>query len=77
MPKKPKTVGEEIVSLYGHITGLKKDISHLKTNHLKHLSCSVYKIEKKVDNIIYWLNWWNGCFNYNIDKFIWTIYKII
>ena len=55
MPKKPKTVGEEIVSLYGHITGLKKDISHLKTNHLKHLSCSVYKIEKKVDNIIYWL----------------------
>ena len=55
MPKKPKTVGEEIVSLHGHITGLKKDISNLKNNHLKHLSCSIYKIEKKVDNIIYWL----------------------
>jgi len=55
MPKKPKTVGEEIVSLYGHITGLKKDISHLKNNHLKHLSCSVYKIEKKVDHIIWYL----------------------
>ena len=49
MPKKPKTVGEEIVSLHGHITGLKKDISNLKNNHLKHLSCSIYKIEKKVD----------------------------
>jgi len=55
MPKKPKTVGEEIVSLYGHVTGLKKDISHLKNNHLKHLSCSVYKIEKKVDHIIWYL----------------------
>ena len=55
MPKKPKTVGEEIVSLYGHITGLKKDISHLKNNHLKHLSCSIYKIEKKVDHIIWYL----------------------
>jgi hypothetical protein len=55
MSKKPKTVGEEIVSLHGHVTGLKKDISNLKNNQIKHLSDSVNKIEKKVDNIVYWI----------------------
>ena len=55
MPKKPKTVGEEIVSLHGHVTGLKKDISNLKNNQIKNLSDSVSKIEKKVDYVIYYL----------------------
>ena len=55
MPKKPKTVGEEIVSLHGHVTGLKKDISNLKNNQIKNLSDSVSKIEKKVDYIVYYL----------------------
>ena len=55
MPKKNKTVGEEIISLYGHITWVKKDILHLKNNHLKHLSDSVNKIEKKVDYIVLYI----------------------
>ena len=55
MPKKPKTVGEEIVSLHGHVTGLKKDILNLKNNQIKNLSDSVSKIEKKVDYVIYYL----------------------
>ena len=55
MPKKPKTVGEEIVSLHGHVTGLKKDILNLKNNQIKNLSDSVSKIEKKVDYIVYYL----------------------
>jgi len=55
MPKKHKTVGEEIVSLHGHVTGLKKDISNLKNNQIKNLSDSVSKIEKKVDYIVYYL----------------------
>jgi hypothetical protein len=50
-----KTVGEEIVSLHGHVTGLKKDISNLKNNQIKNLSDSVSKIEKKVDYIVYYL----------------------
>jgi hypothetical protein len=37
MAKRPRTTGEHIVSLYGHVTGLKKDISTIKNNHLKHL----------------------------------------
>ncbi len=55
MSKKNKTVGEEIINLYGHITGVKKDILHLKNNHLKHLSDSVNKIEKKVDYIVWYI----------------------
>ncbi len=55
MSKKHKTVGEEIVSLHGHVTGLKKDISNLKNNQIKNLSDSVSKIEKKVDYIVYYL----------------------
>ena len=33
----PKTTREHIVSLYGYITGLRKDISQIKNNHLKHI----------------------------------------
>jgi hypothetical protein len=33
--KSPKTTGEHLVALYGHVTGLKKDIHVIKTNHLK------------------------------------------
>ena len=55
MSKKHKTVGEEIVSLHGHVTGLKKDISNLKNNQINNLSDSVSKIEKKVDYIVYYL----------------------
>ncbi len=38
MAKNPKTTGEHLVSLYGHIEGLKKDNRNIKTNHLKHLT---------------------------------------
>jgi hypothetical protein len=33
--KEPKTTGEHIVALYGHITGIKRD---LKTSHRRILS---------------------------------------
>ena len=33
----PKTTREHIISLQGHVTGLKKDIANIKTNHLKHM----------------------------------------
>ena len=43
--KHPKTTGEHLMALYGHVEGFKKDI--------KHLHDDVSKIEKKVDNMIY------------------------
>jgi hypothetical protein len=44
---------DHIVDLYNRVDNLKKDISIIKNNHLKHMSCSIYKIEKKVDRILW------------------------
>ena len=51
----PHTTREHIISVYGHITGLKKEICTIKNNHLKHMSCAIYKIEKKVDKILWYM----------------------
>ena len=50
----PKTTREHIISLQGHVTGLKKDISNIKTNHLKHMHEVIDKLGGKVDKI-YWV----------------------
>jgi len=44
---------EHMVDLYNRVDNLKKDISVIKNNHLKHMSCAIYKIEKKVDKILW------------------------
>ena len=53
MAIEPKTTREHIVSLYGHVTGLKKDINQIKNNHLKHIHEDVDKLGGKIDKI-YW-----------------------
>jgi hypothetical protein len=59
MAKTPKTTGEHIVALYGHITGLKKTINTIQTNHLKHMHDDIEKIDekldKKFDNMTNWI----------------------
>ena len=40
---------EHMVDLYNRVDNLKKDISVIKNNQLKHMSSAIYKIEKKVD----------------------------
>jgi hypothetical protein len=40
---------EHMLDLYNRVDNLKKDISVIKNNHLKHMSSAIYKIEKKVD----------------------------
>jgi hypothetical protein len=42
-----------MIDLYNRVDNLKKDISVIKNNHLKHMSCAIYKIEKKVDRILW------------------------
>jgi hypothetical protein len=49
MSRKPKTTGEHLIALYGHITGIKRDISNLKSNHLKHMHQDIDKIHEKLD----------------------------
>ena len=52
MAKKPNTTGEHIVALYGHVTGLKKDICAIKNNHLKHMHEDIDKTAKKIDYLL-------------------------
>ena len=40
---------DHVLDLYNREDDVKKDVSIIKNNHLKHMSCAIYKIEKKVD----------------------------
>ena len=50
----PKTTREHIISLQGHITGLKRDVQSIKTNHLNHMHKDIDNLGGKVDKI-YWV----------------------
>ena len=54
MAIQPKNTREHIISLYGHVTGVKKDISQIKNNHLKHMHKDIDKLGGKIDKI-YWV----------------------
>jgi len=53
MSKKPRTTSEHLISLYGYITGLKKEVNTIKNNHLKHMHEDIDKIHGKVDKLLY------------------------
>ena len=50
----PKTTREHIIALQGHITGLKRDVQSIKTNHLNHMHKDIDSLGGKVDKI-YWV----------------------
>jgi hypothetical protein len=54
MAIEPKNTREHIISLYGHVTGVKKDLYQIKNNHLKHMHADIDKLGGKVDKI-YWV----------------------
>jgi len=54
MAIEPKNTREHIISLYGHVTGVKKDLYQIKNNHLKHMHSDIEKLGGKVDKI-YWV----------------------
>ena len=53
MAKQPKTTSEHLISIYGYITGLRREVSQIKNNHLKHLHEDVDKLLTKIDKILY------------------------
>ena len=50
----PKTTRESIISLVGHITGLKRDVDNIKKNDLLHIHQDMDKLGGKIDKI-YWV----------------------
>ena len=55
MSKKPRTTGEHIVALYGHIKGLSREIKIIKINHFKHMHEDIDKIDSKFDKLTSWI----------------------
>ena len=55
MAKEPKTASEDIIALYGHIKGLKREIFSIKQNHLKHMHEDIDKLHTKMDRFLYWI----------------------
>ena len=53
MAKQPKTTSEHLISIYGYIKGLRREVSQIKNNHLKHLHEEVDKLHNKIDKILY------------------------
>ena len=53
MAKQPKTTSEHLISIYGYITGLKREITIIKKNHLKHMHDDIDKLHTKIDKILY------------------------
>jgi len=51
--KKPETTGEHIISLYGHVTGVKRDVDQIRCTQ-KHIHQDIEKLGGKVDKI-YWV----------------------
>ena len=49
--KEPKTTGEHIVALYGHITGLKRDLRELREESSEMHN----KFERKFDSLTWWI----------------------
>ena len=55
MTKQPKTTSEHIIALYGYITGLRRDVTSIKNNHLKHIHGDIDRLHSKIDRPLYWL----------------------
>ena len=53
MAKQPKTTSEHLISIYGYITGLKREISTIKNNHLKHMHDDIDRLHGKINKILY------------------------
>ena len=49
--KEPKTTGEHIIALYGHIAGIKRDLRHLTDESCRNHS----KFERKFDKLTWWI----------------------
>jgi len=50
--KRAQTTGEHIISLYGHVTGVKRDVDQIRCTQ-KHIHEDIEKIHGKVDKLLY------------------------
>ena len=57
----PESDREHVISLYGHIKGVEREIELIKTNHLAHLDQKITHVHEDVEKLggkidrIYWV----------------------
>ena len=57
----PEDEREHIISLYGHVKGVEREIELIKNNHLKHLDDKITHVHEDVEKLggkidkIYWV----------------------
>ena len=57
----PESDREHVISLYGHIKGVEREIELIKTNHLAHLDNKITHVHEDVEKLggkidrIYWV----------------------
>ena len=57
----PESDREHVISLYGHIKGVEREIESIKTNHLAHLDQKITHVHEDVEKLggkidrIYWV----------------------
>ena len=57
----PEDEREHIISLYGHVKGVEREIELIKTNHLKHLDEKISHVHEDVEKLggkidkVYWV----------------------
>ena len=47
----PEDDREHIISLYGHVKGVEREIELIKTNHLKHLDDKIAHVHEDVEKL--------------------------
>jgi len=47
----PEDDREHIISLYGHVKGVEREIELIKTNHLKHLDDKISHVHEDVEKL--------------------------
>jgi len=50
----PESDREHVISLYGHVKGIERELTSVKDNHLKHMKYEIDRLGGKVDKI-YWV----------------------
>ena len=57
----PESDREHVISLYGHVKGIEREVEIIKTNHLQHLDEKISHVHKDVEELggkidkIYWV----------------------
>ena len=53
--KTPKTVSEHIIALYHQVSGVKKDLTQLRTNDLRHIHKDIAGLHEKSDRLVMYI----------------------